>query len=397
MATVNYNPYFNAIERFEDKYFYPMSKQHLNDPNKKTEFPIDFGDGFCSSQFQYYISGTLKKSDGTDYTDGDSIKLIDNFVPFLFTKIEVRKHNKLIDEVEYPGQLSTIKGTISYSKSDVNTSSNGFNSNFSFGRFEAIGKLSHLGLGFFENVNVPIYKGGFNISFIRAEDDDAIYRYKKGNEALPAAGKITIDEFFIIVPIIEFKTTSKIQLVNEIMKSGKVLFHFKQWQCIEQKGISGTTYNFDITNIYRNIYNPKFIIIGFQAARSNNQEKDPSKFDSENIKNIRVKLNGQYYPDELMNLRITDGIYRIAYQRYQEYKSKDVFLTEDEWKNNRPLFVIDTTKVPTNISGSKNDIIINMDFTNLISSAVNVVCYVVVVSEKYLEYDVIKNDIREIK
>ena len=176
MATINYDKYMIDIERAEYKNFYPLGKLHLNETNKKTEFNIDFGDGFCTSKFQFYISGTLKKEDNSDYPDKANIKLVDNFVPFLFSKIEVKKHNKLIDEVENCGQLSTIKGTITYSKTN-DISQNGFESDFK-NKFEAVGNLSHFGLGFFENVNIPIYKGGFNISFIRAKDDNAIFRWK---------------------------------------------------------------------------------------------------------------------------------------------------------------------------------------------------------------------------
>lgn len=36
---------------------------------------------------------------------------------------------------------------------------------------------------------------------------------------------------------------------------------------------------------------PKLIVIGLLNNRTNNQGKDPSKFDSMNVKNIRVILN----------------------------------------------------------------------------------------------------------
>jgi hypothetical protein len=395
------------IERAEYKHFYPLSTLHLNEPNKKTEFNIDFGDGFCTSKFQFYISGKLTKSDGTNYDNKANIKLINNFVPYLFSKIEVRKHNKLIEEIECPGQLSTIKGTITYSKAD-SVSQTGFESDFK-SKFECIGNLSHFGLGFFENVNIPIYKGGFNITFVRSEDNDAIFRWKTkktdgsfDDTTLPAEGKITIDEFFIRVPIISYKTTSKIQLINEITKKEKLSFHFNHWQCIEQKNITGKTYSFDITNIYRNIYNPKFIIVGFQKGRLNDQQYDTSIFDHMHVKNIRVKLNGHYYPDELLNLDIDGEKYRIIYQMYQDYKkvyydSNNMYYNPKEFIDNRTLYVIDTTKTPVNISGSKNDIIINMDFEYDIQLTSKTNCYVVVVSERLLEYNVIKNDILEIK
>lgn len=394
-----------VIERAEYKNFYPLSKLHLNDSNKKTEFNIDFGDGFCSSKFQFYISGKLTKTDGTDYADNANIKLVDNFVPFLFSNIEVKKHNKLVDEIEYPGQLSTIKGTMTYSKSDpIN---NSFESSFKK-KFEAIGELSHFGLGFFENIMFPIYKGGFNINFVRSEDNDAIYRWKSkkadgtfDDTTLPDAGKITIEEFFIRVPIIEYKTTSKIQLINEITMKKNVQFHFNHWQCIEQKNIVGKTNSFDITNIYRNINNPRFIIIAFQKGRWNDQFYDISKFDSMFVKNIRVKLNGHYYPDELLNLDINNDKFRIIYHMYQDYKkryynSNDMYYNPEEFLKHRPLYVIDVTKTPTNISRSKNDIIINMDFDYDITATSKTNCYVVVVSEKILEYNVIENNITEI-
>jgi hypothetical protein len=41
--------------------------------------------------------------------------------------------------------------------------------------FEAIGKLSDLGLGFFNDITIPIYKGGFEITFTRNKDNKAIF------------------------------------------------------------------------------------------------------------------------------------------------------------------------------------------------------------------------------
>src|SRR5436190_19907953 len=137
---------------------------------------------------------------------------------------------------------------------------------------------------------------------------------KDATANLPGAGKITIEEFYIRVPILEFKTIKKIKFFEEITIAKNIIFHFKQFQCIRQSGISGSTYNFDITNIYRNIINPKFIIVCFQANRDKNQKKDPSQFDSENVKNLRVKLNGHFYPDESMNLDISNNKHRIMYK-----------------------------------------------------------------------------------
>src|SRR5436190_7666419 len=221
---------------------------------------------------------------------------------------------------------------------------------------------------------------------------------KDATANLPGAGKITIDEFYIRVPIIQFKAIKKIKLIEEITNAKNIIFHFRQFQCIRQSGISGSTYNFDITNIYRNIINPKFIIVCFHANRDKNQEKDPSQFDSENFKNVSVKLNGNCYPDESMNLDISNNKHRILYKMFQDYKkvyygSDNVYYSPKDFIDKRPMCIIDTTRSPTNISGSKNDIIISIDFKNAISNQVSVVCYVIVVSEKILQYNILKNDI----
>jgi hypothetical protein len=79
----------------------------------------------------------------------------------------------------------------------------GFKShNYEVAKFEAVGNLSNLGLGFFNDIKVPIYRGGFEIIFTRNSDNNVIFRWK-GKKAdgaedptsLPNEGKITIKTF----------------------------------------------------------------------------------------------------------------------------------------------------------------------------------------------------------
>src|SRR3978361_519159 len=120
------------IIKNEYQNFQPISILNLNAINKKTTFKVDVGDNFVSPQFKYYISGkVVQHEDGKDFPANSKIKLIDNFVSHLFTEIEVKKHNKLLDQIEYVGVASTIKGTVSYSL-DGNgpTINSGFQSQF---------------------------------------------------------------------------------------------------------------------------------------------------------------------------------------------------------------------------------------------------------------------------
>ena len=100
----------------------------------------------------------------------------------------------------------------------------------------------------------------------------------------------------------------------------KTSFHFRKWQCIQKPGITGTTLTFNITNIYRNIENPTFILTAFQKTNDNPQLQYSSNFNSLDIKNIRIKLNDNFYPEELQNLAIENGNYAIPYEMYKDFK-----------------------------------------------------------------------------
>jgi len=151
--------------------------------------------------------------------------MIDNFVAHLFSNIEVKKHNTAVDEIDFPGIASTVKGCVEYPGLNVyngNAITSGFKShNYEVAQFEAVGNLGSLGLGFFNNTKVPIYRGGFEIIFTRNNDNNVIYRWKgkkaDGTEdpaTSPVAGKITIKTFYLRVTIIEYNSEAQIKLIK---------------------------------------------------------------------------------------------------------------------------------------------------------------------------------------
>lgn len=110
-----FSKYDDEIVRYQYRNFYPTSSLNLNAVNRKTTFKIDLDDDFISKNKKYYIAGELKSQDpAKPYKPEDNVKLMDNFVSHLFSQIEVKKHNTLIDEVEYAGVASTVKCAASY-------------------------------------------------------------------------------------------------------------------------------------------------------------------------------------------------------------------------------------------------------------------------------------------
>jgi hypothetical protein len=85
-------------------------------------------------------------------------------------------------------------------------------------QLEALGYLSYLGFGFFNDTSIPIYKGGLEITFTRNSDNNAIFRWEftkpdKSKET-PPEGKVLIKTFYLRVPIIEYNIEVKIIILQ---------------------------------------------------------------------------------------------------------------------------------------------------------------------------------------
>ena len=68
---------------------------------------------------------------------------------------------------------------------------------------------------------------------------------------------------------------------------------------------------------------PRYIIIGFQTAKHNNQEKNVAIFDHCKIKNIYVQLNMTRYPDLDFNSHFEqfyiDNVYKTLIDFRQQF------------------------------------------------------------------------------
>lgn len=397
------------ISREEFRDFQPSSENNFNKPSYKTEFYIDLGDTLFTSGFEYYISGEIKQIDDKDYKNDSDVKLIDNFVPHLFTSIEVKKHNTVIDQVDFPGITSTVKQYVSETDKNIGYKlASGLKSQFTSGggKFYAMGKLSDFGLGFFEtynNFNLPIYVGDFNISFARNNDDDALLisetKDKDGVVKKPSKGKIIIKQFYIRVPIIEYEPETKAEIVNYLINLSKqkaLILNYKKWTTIQIKGVSSNSLSANLTYMHNN-NSPIFIMVVFQKNLFLNQEKDLSNFENCDVQSISVKIDDEVYPKEELKLDFENKDYLLAYRMFKDYKERcldgpDMTLSPEEFCKNKTIFVIDTSKQPLKLNPTKPNISLNVKFRKQISAPTNgqdgCVCHIILISNKSIEYDI---------
>ena len=113
----------DSVESYELQSFNPNRRtfNNLNEPNKDIEFDFDIGDGFMHPhKADCYMTFELVGAEaGGTYGVNDTMRLINNFFPFFFSQIEVRKHGVVIDKIELPGITSTAIGTLKISKPEA--------------------------------------------------------------------------------------------------------------------------------------------------------------------------------------------------------------------------------------------------------------------------------------
>ena len=138
---------------------------------------------------------------------------------------------------------------------------------------------------------------------------------------------------------------------------------------------------------------PRFIIVGFQTDKNNNQEQNPSVFDNLNVRNIYAMLNSNKYPTLDHNLSFPAQQFSRAYGDAAELRSKffnmdelisNPNFTPSENKTLYPLFLFDVSKQSEKLKYSTTDIVIKMKFNDPVPLGTE--AYAVIISDRLLNF-----------
>ena len=138
---------------------------------------------------------------------------------------------------------------------------------------------------------------------------------------------------------------------------------------------------------------PRFIIVGFQTAKSGNQVANPSTFNNVNVSNIYVMLNSIRYPTTDYNISFLGQKFSRVYGDAAEFKSKNFNMDElvsspnitpSDYRNLYPLFLFDVSKQSEKLKYSTTDIQIKMHFSAGINA--NTLAYAVIISDRLINF-----------
>ena len=138
---------------------------------------------------------------------------------------------------------------------------------------------------------------------------------------------------------------------------------------------------------------PRFIIVGFQTAKSGNQEANPSTFNNVNVSNIYAMLNSMRYPTADYNISFLGPKFSRVYGDVAEFRSKffnmdelvsNPNITPSDYRNLYPLFLFDVSKQSEKLKYSTTNIQIKMHFSAGIPA--NTQVYAVLISDRLINF-----------
>ena len=416
----------DSIDKYEEIAYEPIVGTNLNASGQDIRLIIETQDIFTYPSESYlivegYLEKNLNPPNATVYDPAtDLITLTNNGIMHLFKRIRYDLSGQEIENLLHPGQATTMLGLLKYpddfSKSrglnqlwykDTNlTATIGNNGNVGFsvrrhyifdsipaGTFSFRIPLKHI-FGFCEDYDKIVYGLKHNLTLTRNNNNDAIYMNATGTAgAAMVAGRVVLTKISWFMPHVIPADQYKMELYKIIERKEKIPVGYRMLQC-DSALISQNSTDFSWRlSVKSSPEVPRYIIVGFQAGKSNNQEQNPSVFDNVNVNNIYAMLNSTRYPTADYNIDFGENKFSRVYGDAAEFRSKffnmdelisNPNFTPLEYKLMYPLFLFDVSKQSEKLKYSTTDIQIKIHFKDRL--AANTQAYAVIISDRLINF-----------
>ena len=388
----------DSIDKYEEIEYEPVAGTNLNSSGQDIRLTIETQDIFTHPSESYLIiEGRLLRADNNSYGRDDPVTLTNNGIMHLFKRIRYDLSGQEIENIMNVGQATTMLGLLKYpndfSKSKGlnqlwykdTTGESSIDDNVGFaarqayiirnsdprGTFSFKIPLKHI-FGFCEDYDKVVYGLKHNLTLTRNNDDNAIFRpdnYANGNPV--PAGKIELKKISWFMPHVTPADKDKMELYKIIERKEKIPVGYRMIQCDSASIPQATSFSWRLS-VKSSPEVPRFIIVGFQTNKSNDQLMNPSLFDNVRVSNIYVMLNSMRYPTTDYNISFLASKYSRVYGDAVEFRSKffnmdelisNPGITPLEYKPFYSLFLFDVSKQSEKLKYSTTDIQIKMHFS----------------------------------
>ena len=413
-------PSDDSIDKYEDVEYEPVAGTNLNSSGQDIRLTIETQDIFTHPSESYLIiEGELRKIDNNRYANDDPIALTNNGIMHLFKRIQYDLSGQEMESIVNVGQATTMLGLLKYP--DDFSKSKGLNQlwykdttdtavladNVGFkirhdyiitnsqprGSFSFRIPLKHI-FGFCGDYDKVVYGLKHNLTLTRNDDNEEIYRGANNAAGNPlVAGKVVLSKISWFMPHVTPADKDKMELYKIIERKEKIPVGYRRIQC-DSASIPQNLTSFSWRlSVKSSPEVPRFIIVGFQAGKSGNQEQNPSIFDNVNVSNIYVMLNSVRYPTADYNIVFVGQKFSRVYGDVAEFRAKffnmdelvsSPNITPADYRTLYPLFLFNVSKQSEKLKYSTTDIQVKMHFSMGIPA--NTEAYAVIISDRLINF-----------
>ena len=393
-------PVDDSIYEYEYREYNPITGTDLN--RGSIVITIEAQDIYTHPAESFLIiEGELIKDDGARYAVDDEVALINNGIMYLFSDVRFHLASHEIEVLQNPGHATTMLGMLKFpddfSKSqglnqcwikdtgDGNADpADGANEGFKLrrnyiinmpegnnkGKFSFKIPLKHF-LGFCEDYTKILYGMQQRLTLTRTGNDNAILKRNAAAGGAADNGKVNLEKISWFMPHVIPSDAYRLQLNKIIEKKEKIPVGYRMLQCDNIPAVGrGTGFTWRL-GVKSSPDIPRFIIVGFQTNKNNDQTTNPAIFDHCQVRNIYVTLNAKRYPDtdyendfrinKFSRIYADAAVFRKKFYNMDELVSNHNINPVD-YKNLYPLFVFDVTKQSEKLKTSISDIHIKASF-----------------------------------
>ena len=369
----------------------------------------------------------IKDNNAGRYLLNDEVALINNGIMYLFSDVRYHLASHEIEVLQNPGHATTMLGMLKFpddfSKSqglnqcwikdtgagDADPGNNGnegfrLRRNYIINMPENTNGQSNKGtfsfkiplkyfFGFCEDYRKILYGMQQKLTLTRTGDNNAILKRNAAAGGAADDGKVNIKKISWFMPHVIPSDAYRLQLDKIIERKEKIPVGYRMLQCDNIPVNQGAPFTWRL-GVKSSPDIPRFIIVGFQTNKNNDQTTNPAIFDHCQVRNIYVTLNAKRYPDiDYENdFRINNfsRIYGDAAAFRKKFYNMDELVSNHninpvDYKNLYPLFVFDVTKQSEKLKTSVSDIHIKAFFNNNNPPA-GTIAYAVIISDRLFHF-----------
>jgi hypothetical protein len=365
--------------------------------------------------------------EATGQASDDPITLVNNFFPYLFSNIKYHIGDKLVDEINYPGYATTMKGLLTYKEhqnsienfgwiADKNvggakdSENGGFQERRFFynvipknkGTFALLVPLRHL-MGFFEDYTKIIYGAKQVLTFMRTHNNDAIFKANNkpgaGNAVVAIDdGKIMLHHMYLMMPHVQPSDVQKSRLFSSIDRGIRVPLAFRHWSFEMTDMPQSKEFAWRVTTT-DSTEKPRYIIVAFQTDKRNKQNQNSAIFDNCLVSEVHAFMNSKRYPYLENSVSFENGhfckFFETCAQFKRDYYGNDELLFNTwEYSKIYPLIVIDCTKQSERLKTGVIDLRLQFKFDKNVPA--NTKAYALIISDRLMDLQLGRNKVEVI-